>query len=84
MEFTTQGIHPKLPAGIHISSMKQWEKVQKRYGVTADLSLRERMERKRSGVAQKLSRERREHLKEKLRPVVEQAFRQQHQVQLAR
>lgn len=75
MQFTTQGIHPKLPAGIQVSSLKQWDKIQKQYGVTADVSLKERVQRRTSGLAQRIKQERQAAFQQRIRPIVEQGLR---------
>jgi len=82
-QFTTQGVHPKLPAGLRVTSAAQWEKLQKRFGVTADLSLKERINRRGSGVALRAQQERRMRLKQRALPLVERAWRESHRIQVA-
>lgn len=65
--FVTTGYHPKLPAGIRISSQAQWNRVCRRYGVTDDLDLTERRRRRERGVYEKACAERVTQLQQQVR-----------------
>ena len=73
--FMTQGVHPKLPAGLQVTSLKQFDRLCKRYGVTADLSLKERINRRTGGLAARAQQARRQALWSRARPLITNALR---------
>ena len=79
-EFVTSGWHPKLPAGLRVSGPRQWARLQRRYGVTADVSLKERVQRRTSGLLSRRQQERRVALRQKALPIVERALQAQRRI----
>lgn len=75
-QFTTRGTHPKLPAGIQVTSLKHFDRLCAQRGVTADLSLKERVQRRTSGLAARAQQGRRQALWQKVRPKVERALQE--------
>ena len=75
--FVTTGWHPKLPAGIRVSSARQWEAVTRRYGVTGDLDVKERVRRRDRDSAGKAWKEQRVHMRAQIGRVLRDALGQQ-------
>ena len=75
--FVTTGWHPKLPAGLRVSSQRQWERVTHRYGVTGDIGVGERIRRRDRDVAGKAWKERRTQMRAQIGRVLRDALGQQ-------